>query len=51
LRTTPNNVRVRLHRARVALREQLIAKCEGCRDQNFARCVCSGQKQRVAAAG
>jgi RNA polymerase sigma-70 factor (ECF subfamily) len=47
LRTTPNNVRVRLHRARVALREQLIAKCEGCRDQSF-RAV---RVQRAEAAG
>lgn len=35
LRTTPNNVRVRLHRERAALREQLIATCERCPDREL----------------
>jgi RNA polymerase sigma-70 factor (ECF subfamily) len=51
LRTTPNNVRVRLHRARAALREQLIAKCEGCKDRHFTACMCSGPHERDTEAG
>jgi RNA polymerase sigma-70 factor (ECF subfamily) len=40
LQTTPNNLRVRLHRARGALRQQLVSTCEGCTDSHFASCAC-----------
>jgi RNA polymerase sigma factor (sigma-70 family) len=40
LGTTPNNVRVRLHRARVALRMKLLARCVGCRDGGHLDCDC-----------
>jgi DNA-directed RNA polymerase specialized sigma24 family protein len=41
LGTTPNNVRVRLHRARAALRIKLLARCVGCRDGGHLDCDCA----------
>jgi RNA polymerase sigma factor (sigma-70 family) len=40
LGTTPNNVRVRLHRARAALRARLLSLCVGCRDRGHLDCGC-----------
>ena len=40
LGTTPNNVRVRLHRARAALRMKVLAHCVGCRDGGHLDCDC-----------
>jgi RNA polymerase sigma factor (sigma-70 family) len=40
LGTTPNNVRVRLHRARAALRARLFSLCVGCRDRGPFDCGC-----------
>jgi len=37
---TPNNVRVRLHRARAALRPRLVSLCVGCRDRGHLDCGC-----------
>ncbi len=37
---TPNNVGVRLHRARRALRTELEQTCQGCRDTGFQTCGC-----------
>jgi DNA-directed RNA polymerase specialized sigma24 family protein len=50
LETTPNNVRVRLHRARTALRG-LIEGCEGCTDRDFTACSCTGQPEGAARTG
>ena len=40
LGTTPNNVRVRLHRARTALRARLLSLCVGCQDRAHLDCGC-----------
>ncbi len=37
---TPNNVGVRLHRARRALRAELELSCQGCREGGFQTCGC-----------
>ncbi|WP_299364928.1 sigma-70 family RNA polymerase sigma factor [uncultured Paracoccus sp.] len=37
---TPNNLGVRLHRARQALRARLEKSCSGCRDGGFLSCEC-----------
>lgn len=47
LGTTKNNVRVRLHRARVVLRVQLIAYCGTCAEDGFGACECSGRPEGV----
>ncbi len=40
LRITPNNVRVRLHRARRSLRAQLLVCCGICGERGFTDCSC-----------
>ncbi len=37
---TANNVGVRLHRARQALKEKIEARCRTCRGSDFGRCDC-----------
>lgn len=39
-RITPNNAAVRLHRARAALRRQIVRTCGACSDQACADCPC-----------
>jgi RNA polymerase sigma-70 factor (ECF subfamily) len=42
LGTTANNVRVRLHRARAALRTRLLAVCGVCAEHGCIPCTCAG---------
>jgi RNA polymerase sigma-70 factor (ECF subfamily) len=37
---TPNNVRVKLHRARIALRRQLVRSCGSCTEHGCLDCTC-----------
>lgn len=46
LGTTPNNVRVRLHRARAALRERLVAVCGVCAEHGCLDCFCARTQPR-----
>lgn len=43
LGATPNNVRVRLHRARAALRERLVAVCGTCTEHGCLDCRCNAR--------
>jgi DNA-directed RNA polymerase specialized sigma24 family protein len=38
---TANNTRVKLHRARAALREQLVLSCGSCTEHGCLHCTCS----------
>lgn len=41
-----NNLNVRLHRARRALKQEVLAACAGCCDGGFASCDCQRRKPR-----
>ncbi len=43
---TPNNARVRLHRARVALRKQLERVCRSCTEHGCLDCTCNRSSPR-----
>lgn len=43
---TPNNLAVRLHRARQALRKRLEQNCETCPTHGFRNCACSKARGR-----
>ena len=45
---TPNNARVRLHRARAALKEELINTCKSCAAHGCLDCSCHGAQPRLA---
>lgn len=45
-----NNLRVRLHRARQALKQALLTHCGSCAEQNCLECDCSGVANSVAPA-
>lgn len=38
---TPNNASVRLHRARAAMKKQLVRSCGGCADHGCLDCTCA----------
>jgi RNA polymerase sigma-70 factor, ECF subfamily len=40
LGTTTNNINVRLHRARLALKEELQRSCPDCRNDGYLKCAC-----------
>jgi RNA polymerase sigma-70 factor (ECF subfamily) len=44
---TPANVRVRLHRARHALRDALVRSCGGCCTHGFRDCTCGKAKEET----
>jgi RNA polymerase sigma-70 factor (ECF subfamily) len=44
---TPNNVRVRLHRARTALKQELLNTCKSCASHGCLDCSCHGSKPTV----
>lgn len=43
-----NNVMVRLHRARQALKRALLLSCETCPEHGFFDCACEGRPRHVA---
>lgn len=47
---TPTNARVRLHRARQALRKELENSCGGCCEQGFRDCNCGSGRKNTGAA-
>jgi len=44
---TPNNARVRLHRARSALKQELLNTCRACASHGCLDCSCHGSKPAV----
>jgi RNA polymerase sigma-70 factor (ECF subfamily) len=41
---TPNNLTVRLHRARAQLRERLVQTCQMCSKHGCLNCTCDSQQ-------
>ena len=51
LGVTVNNVTVRLHRARQAIKRALLLSCTTCREHGFLRCACDLPLRTTDAAG
>lgn len=47
LNITPNNARVRLHRARAALKQELMNTCRSCAAHGCLDCSCHGSKPQM----
>jgi hypothetical protein len=48
---TPNNLAVRLHQARQALRKRLEQTCETCPTHGFRNCACPREAPRITHPG